>query len=83
AALLALEKELEQLTDFLLSYYKETETIPVTNFRRSGPRQKKKKVFTCDGARHRIAISPKENLWGCLVFCGLLDDREENPDFHT
>jgi uncharacterized protein len=83
AALLALEREMKEVSRFLVSYYKERKTIPLIGFRPSPHRSTKKKVFHCEGGLKRLAISPEENIWGCLVFHGYLKDREESPDFHT
>ena len=83
AGLTTLEKELEKLGDFLISYYKEKEIIPVINFRPSKPRTAENKAFRCDGGRYRMAIGPEGDLWGCLVFHGYLKDNRDRDDFGT
>lgn len=86
ASLVLLEKELARLTDFLVSYYKKKEIIPVDNFHGSKhPTGSKKKdsCFTCDAGFHRMAITPKELVWGCYVFHDYLKNREESSDFST
>jgi uncharacterized protein len=86
AALMALEKELAGLTDFLISYYKEKGIIPVNHYRRSeSPAKSTKNVscFACAAGFQRIAITPEENVWGCYLFHDYLKNREESSDFHT
>ena len=83
ACLIVLEKELDKLRDFLISYYKEKGIIPVINFRPAKPRIAEKNVFRCDGGRNRMAIGPEGDLWGCLVFHGYLKDNRDRDDFST
>jgi uncharacterized protein len=86
SALLALEKELISLADFLVMYYKKEGIIPVSNFRGAGPPRmtdEETPCFTCVAGFRRMAVSPEENLWGCYVFHDYLKNQEENQDFHT
>jgi sulfatase maturation enzyme AslB (radical SAM superfamily) len=82
-AMVALEKELERLTDFLLFYYKEKGRIPVINFRVSTGSPKKKRNLFCGAGRGRMAVTPEENLWGCYQFHDYLKDKKETNDFRT
>lgn len=83
AGLMVLENELKRLREFLISYHKERDIIPMINFRPSKPCAKGMEVFSCDGGRQRMAIGPGDELWGCLVFHGYLKDIQENDDFDT
>ncbi|MCP5106362.1 MAG: radical SAM protein [bacterium] len=82
-----LARELERLIPFLVSYYKRHERIPVEYFRPPAPPPPSQSppgdVFHCDAGRHRIALSPEENLWGCSLFHDYLKDKEESDDFRT
>lgn len=84
-ALQTLEKEMKQLGDFLVSFYKKTGETPVRGFRPpNGPQEAElKKRFACDGGFNRMAITPKEFLWGCSLFHGYLEERTQDPDFET
>jgi len=79
AALETLESEMERLTDFLLTYYREIGVIPVTGFRPPGDVQKKN--FMCFGGKDRLAVSPDEDVWGCYAFHDYLKHKEESEDF--
>ena len=83
SALSSLANQLERLRDFLVSYHKKMGMVPVSNFRPSPSYLKNKNVFFCDGGRSRIAVTPEENLWGCLHFHGYLKDKEDSSDFRT
>lgn len=83
AALSILEKEVERLTDFMVCRYKDNGVVPVTNFRDLQPRPRNKKKIICAGGRHRMALTPGERLWGCIVFHAYLKDRKADDDFFT
>lgn len=80
-ALKVLEDEFNRLADYLLSYYKEKGTIPVTFFR--GTEADSKKGFSCTAARDRFAVSPGGDVWGCYLFYGFLKDKRESQDFQS
>lgn len=79
----SLEKELNHLCDFLILFYKKTGKTPVRGFRaQDGPRAADQKLrFACDGGFNRMAITPKEYIWGCSLFHGYLEERTDDPDF--
>ncbi len=85
AALEILETEMERLTDFLITHYRETGAVPVTRFRPpetpETPGNTGKKSFMCPGAGDRMAVSPDEDVWGCYAFHDYLKDKEGGDDF--
>lgn len=83
SALLALEKELSGLTDFLVSFYKEKGIIPVNNFRKEEPHSKNKQIFACAAGIKNMVVTQGENVWGCYRFHDYLKSREESPDYQT
>jgi sulfatase maturation enzyme AslB (radical SAM superfamily) len=78
-AIQTLGHQLESLTEFLVRYYKETETIPVPDFR--PPEKDAGKGFYCAGSKDRLSISPDEDVWGCYLFHDYLKDRKEDDDY--
>lgn len=83
SALLALEKELSGLTNFLVSFYKENGIIPVSNFRKEEPHPENKQIFACAAGIKNVVVTPGENVWGCYRFHDYLKSREESPDYQT
>lgn len=84
ASLVTLEKELAELSDFLVSYYKKKRTIPVNHFREAKPNSKNEKKttgFVCVAGRDRMAITPGGYVWGCAVFHDYMKNREDIPDY--
>jgi sulfatase maturation enzyme AslB (radical SAM superfamily) len=79
-ALDKLEHRLNDLVDFLYSYYKKTGTIPIPGFRppKPGPG---KKGFVCTAGLNRMAVTPGENVWGCYLFHDYLMDKKESDDY--
>jgi hypothetical protein len=81
-----LEVELERLTDFLVSYYKGSGIFPVEYFRpgeNPAKSNKNKTGYICAAGRGRMAITPEENIWGCVQFHDYLKGKEESDDFRT
>jgi uncharacterized protein len=79
-----LKEELERLTDFLVSFYRETGTVPVKNFQPFIPgetRGRRKGIFRCNAGQDRMAITPGGNLWGCFLFHDYFKTREEHPQY--
>ncbi len=83
-----LRTELERLSDFLLSYYKEKGTIPVKNFQTpetlveaDTKREMKRGIFRCNGGQDRLALTPEGKLWGCYVFHDYFKTRENHPEY--
>ena len=85
-ALSALERQMEQLRDFLVSHYKKTKTIPLSYFQKPDGTlkpQPKNNVFTCAGGNDRITISPDEDVWACLHFHTYLMDKHGSDEYKT
>jgi sulfatase maturation enzyme AslB (radical SAM superfamily) len=85
----ALRTELKRLSDFLLSYYKESETIPVKNFQApetlveaDTAKEMKRGIFRCNAGQDRMALTPEGKLWGCYVFHDYFKTRENHPEYH-
>lgn len=85
-----LGEQLEDLTGFLVSYYGETGLIPLESYRKtkeqsaeSGSSNNKDTSFACAAGKDRIAVSPREDIWGCHVFHEVFRDRREHPDYET
>jgi uncharacterized protein len=79
-----LREELEQLTDFLVSLYRETGKVPVKNFQSFVPGAVKggrKGIFRCTAGRERLAVTPGGNLWGCFLFHDYFKNRENHPQY--
>ena len=83
ASLMTLERELSGLCEFLVSYYKEKGSIPVRNFRGKIPPPKTGNTFACTAGLRQMAITPGENVWGCLVFHSYFKNRKGDPDFSS
>jgi uncharacterized protein len=84
----ALRNELKRLSDFLLSYYQEKETIPVKNFQAPGTlveadtaKEMKRGIFRCNAGQDRLALTPAGKLWGCYVFHDYFKTRENHPGY--
>ncbi|MGE5340107.1 MAG: radical SAM protein [Candidatus Omnitrophota bacterium] len=76
-----LKTEFQKLTDYLVSFYKQTGSIPVVNYR-SKPRDPSLK-FGCVGGRNQMAISSDERVWGCAVYYDYLKDKEGSDDYES
>jgi sulfatase maturation enzyme AslB (radical SAM superfamily) len=65
----ALKNELQQFNDFMAHFYKETDRMPVLNFRSATTKEEKKRgIFNCSAGRNRAAITPEGKVWGCHMF---------------
>lgn len=79
AGLFKLKEQLSDLKDFLVSHFKETGTVPVSDFR---AREKdKKSMFGCSGAKDRLAITPEGKLWGCYLFPDFFKDKTDTQEY--
>jgi sulfatase maturation enzyme AslB (radical SAM superfamily) len=80
-----LEEELEKLSSFLVSVYKETGTFPVRNFSKpvSSTNNKSNYCFVCAAGRKRMAVTPGEEVWGCSIFHDYMKNRQEDSDYST
>lgn len=79
ADLKTLEKEMKQLADYLVIYYKKTGHIPIKNFR---PYTSKPIISRCGAGIDHMAVSPEGNLWGCFLFHDYFKTRKDNPEFN-
>ncbi|MGB2764018.1 MAG: radical SAM protein [Candidatus Aminicenantaceae bacterium] len=77
SALVLLKKELSELQEFILSFYRETGAIPVANFRKN----LSENVFACYAGKDRIALSPDGSLWGCCFFYDYFKGKEKSKEF--
>jgi len=77
SSLLRLKNELIDLKRFLVSYYKKTETVPLSNFKQSD----KKDIFECVAGRNQMALTPDGRLWGCDLFPEYFKGKEETPEY--
>lgn len=80
-ALLAFEHELSKVVELLVSNYKKTGAIPVSNFRAVLKRQQGLGLFRCSAAENRMAITPEGKLWGCDVFHDYFKGKEKTTDY--
>jgi sulfatase maturation enzyme AslB (radical SAM superfamily) len=80
--LFTLEKQMEELSGFLLDYYQRTGGIPVTNFRGEEKSANGGSRFYCSAGRKRMSVSPEEDVWGCPVFHDYCKTRPERPDIN-
>jgi len=74
SALLRLREELTSLRKLCLSFYRETGTIPVANFRKSSSQR----VFGCYAGKDRMDLSPDGELWGCCLFFDYFKDTKDS-----
>ncbi|MGB8952997.1 MAG: hypothetical protein WCC06_10090 [Candidatus Aminicenantales bacterium] len=72
-----LKKELKKLRKILLSYYEKKRIMPVVNFRE----EPLKGFFTCAAGIDRLAITPKGNIWGCLLFPDYFQGKEKTSEY--
>jgi uncharacterized protein len=82
SALSVLEKEMAESTAFLVSYYHKTGRMPVKKFRQKPADTGGNFPLACAAGRRFIAVTPAEDVWGCIAFHDCLKNREQNPDFH-
>lgn len=78
SSLLQLKKELESLKEFFLSFYKRTETIPLSSFKRNF----RKGIFACTAGKNRMALAPDGKLWGCHLFREYFKGKEGTPEYN-
>jgi sulfatase maturation enzyme AslB (radical SAM superfamily) len=72
-----LKEEMAKLRKRLVSHYRESQEIPVMNFREDDS----KGYFYCAGGQDRLAVTSKEHVWGCDVFADYLDGKEKFPEY--
>lgn len=76
-SLLRFKKEWTKLGSMLLEYYKGCGQIPVVNFREN----RTKGLFFCAGGKHRLAVTPGGDIWGCYLFPDYFKGREDSLDY--
>jgi len=64
SALFQLKKEMGSVREFILSFYRKTGTMPLTNFRKTT----NNRVFSCYAGKDRMALATDGLLWGCCHF---------------
>jgi len=77
ADLLKLKAQLSDLKDFLVSHYRETGAVPLSDFKEKD----KKTMFGCAGAKDRLAIAPGGDLWGCYLFSDFFKDKTDTQEY--
>lgn len=77
ADLLKLKEQLTDLKNFLVSHYRETGAIPLSDFKEKD----KKTMFGCVGAKDRLAITPEGKLWGCYLFSDFFKDKTNTQEY--
>jgi sulfatase maturation enzyme AslB (radical SAM superfamily) len=75
-----LQKELDQLVDFLVLYYKKTGKIPVKNFQAPIPGPGSK-IFRCSAGSEQMTVTPEGKVWGCFLFHDYFKTRIESPQY--
>jgi sulfatase maturation enzyme AslB (radical SAM superfamily) len=73
-----LKREMTQLRKNLISHYKRTGEIPLTNFREEGAEG----FFYCAGGQDRLAFTSEEQIWGCDLFADYFRGKEGLPECH-
>lgn len=76
-----LKTQLEELSGFFLSHYRDRQKIPLTSFR--PPTGEAKQKSGCSGGWDRMSVTPDEQLWGCFVFHPYLKDKKGSEDYDT
>ncbi len=77
SALLHFEEELASVREFLLSFYRREEMIPLVEFREDI----QKDIFCCFAGRDRMAITPDGKLWGCCLLPDFLIKDEQSEGY--
>lgn len=76
-SLVQLEKELKDMSTYLLSLYQKTGRIPVSLFRG----KISKGVFGCYAGKDRITLTPDGKLWGCYLFFDYFKQKEDKREY--
>ncbi len=75
-ALTLIDKELENLVEYLFSLWQKTGSYPVSAFK-----TKKPALLKCSGAQDRLAITPDGKIWGCYLFHDFFRKYPDHPDY--
>lgn len=78
ASLQQLKEELSTVRKFILPFYKNTKTFPLSFFKRDSEHD----VFICVAGEDRMALGADGLLWGCYLFPELFNGREDDPEFN-
>jgi sulfatase maturation enzyme AslB (radical SAM superfamily) len=76
-ALARLKEQLTDLKNFLVSFYRETGTVPVKDFKI----KESKGMFGCFAAQDRMSISPDGKVWGCFLFHDFFKDKTDTREY--
>lgn len=68
---------MSKLRKIILSHYKRSGNIPVTNFRK----ENNKGIFYCSAGSDRVAVSPEGQIWGCFLFAEYFKSKENSQDY--
>ena len=77
ASLLKLENEITKLVKILVINFKRKGNIPVVNFREEPGTG----IFYCAAGKDRMAITPDEEIWGCVLFPDYFKGKEHSPEY--
>ncbi|MCP5102302.1 MAG: radical SAM protein [bacterium] len=76
-ALTKLKEQLTDLKNFLVSHYKKTGAIPVSDFKKN----EEKGMFACFAGQDRMSVTPEGNLWGCFLFPDFFKDKKDTQEY--
>jgi len=77
-----LKKELAELTDFLVLYYKETGKVPVKNFQAPvADPVPGNGISGCGAGSDHMTVAPDGDLWGCFLFHDYFKTREDSSQY--
>ncbi len=77
ASLLKLANEMRKLRKILVDYYRREDNIPVIDFREEPGTG----IFYCAAGKDRMAITPEEEIWGCVLFPDYFKGKENSPEY--
>jgi uncharacterized protein len=77
AALEKLQEQVQELKQFLLSYYRHHYTIPIGNFQN----RPASALFWCPAGQDRLALAADGKLWGCRLFADFFAEQLGHPDY--
>jgi len=72
-----LENEMIKLVKILVSNFKRKGNIPVVNFREESDTG----IFYCAAGKDRMAITPDEEIWGCVLFPDYFKGKEHSLEY--
>jgi len=77
-SLFRLKDEMIKLRKITFDHYKDTGSIPITDFRKDNSQG----IFYCAAGKDRLAVTPEGTIWGCYLFADYFKRKEESPENH-